>query len=80
MDDDIEIVLEEDNDVDDNDDEAVNAIDGAYGEEGHQGLLEEDDDNHYENDDDYFSDSLFMQLTLMTMLCVTIIKALELVL
>ena len=80
MDDDIEIVPERDNDMDDNDDEEIDAIGGAYGEEGHQGLLEENDDNLYENDVAYFSDSLFIYLMLMTMLCVTIVNAFELVL
>ena len=60
--------------MDNNDDEEVDAIDGVYGEDGHQGSLEEDDDNLYDkdddnlyyNDDDYFTNSLFMQLTMLT--------------
>lgn len=80
MDDDVEIVPKEDDDTNDKDDEEADAIDGAYGQEEYQGLLEEDDDNLYENDDDYFTDSLFMKLTLMTTLCVTLGNAFELVL
>ena len=69
MDDDIEIVIEEENDMDDNFDEEVDGIDGGYGEDWHEGLLEENNDNVYEYDDYYFTDSFFMQCTLMTNLC-----------
>ena len=67
MDDDTEVIPEEDNDIDDNDDEELDAIDGAYENDRHQELPEEDDDYPYVNDGDYFSDSILMQLTLMTM-------------
>jgi len=60
MDDDIEIVIEEENDMDDNFDEEVDGIDGGYGEDWHEGLLEENNDNVYEYDDYYFTDSFFM--------------------
>ena len=50
MDDDVKIVLEEGNDMYDNDDEEIDGIDGAYREDGHQGLLEQDVDNLYDND------------------------------
>ena len=69
MDNDVEIVPKEENDMDNNVDEEVDAIDGGYGEDWHKVLLEEDDDNVYEDDDYCFTDSLFMQCTLMTNLC-----------
>ena len=41
-------------------DEDVDAIDCRYGEEWHDGLLDEDNDKVYEDDDDYFTESMFM--------------------
>jgi len=60
VDDDVDIVQEEENDIDDNVDNEVDAIDGGYREDWHEGFLEEDDDNIYEDDDYYFTDSMFM--------------------
>ena len=60
IDDDVDIVQEEENDTDDNVNEEVDAIDGACGEDWHEGILEEDDDNVYDDDEDYFTDSMFM--------------------
>ena len=68
IDDDVEIVPEEKNDTDSNVDEEVGAIDGAYVQDWHEGLLEEDNGNVYEDDDDYFT---IMQCTLMTNLYTT---------
>jgi len=60
VEDDVDIDPEEENDTDDNVDEEVDAIDGGYGEESHDGLLDEDDDNVDDDDDDYFTASLFI--------------------
>ena len=60
VEDDVDIDPEEENDTDDNVDKEVDAIDGGYGEESHDGLLDEDDDNVDDDDDDYFTASLFI--------------------
>jgi len=60
IDDDVDFVQEEENDTDDNVDEEVDTINGRYGEDWHEGLLEQDDDNVHEDGDDYFTDSMFI--------------------
>ena len=60
MDDDVKIVSEEENDTNDNVDEEIDAIKDGYGEDWHERLQEEGDDNVYEDDDDYFTNSLFI--------------------